>query len=75
MILSKVSQNIKLLRAPPVQIEVANQCLNCKYTPSSEKGYFKDAEIFPQENCRLVVRESAEIELLQRRLQAIAKKL
>ena len=41
MILSNVFQNIKLLRAPPVQIKAANQCLNCKYTPSSEKGYLK----------------------------------
>ena len=39
------------------------------------KRLLKDAEVFPQENCRLEVRESAEIELLQRRLQAIAKKL
>ena len=75
MILPKVSQNIKLLRAPPVQIKAANQCLNCKYIPSSEKRLLKDAEDFPQENCRLEVRESTEIELLQRRLQAIAKKM
>ena len=36
-ILSKISQNIKLLSAPPVEINAANQYLNCKYTPSSEK--------------------------------------
>ena len=36
-ILSNISQNIKLLSAPPVQIKAANQCLNCKYTPSSGK--------------------------------------
>ena len=66
MILSKVSQNIKLLRAPAVQIKAANQCLNCKYTPSLEKGYLKMQKFSLKKIVNL--RESTEIELLQRRL-------
>ena len=61
----------KTLSARPVQIQ-DDQYLNRKYTSSLEKGYLN---FFPQENCRLQVRNSTEIEVFQTRLQAISKKL
>ena len=73
-ILSKRCQSIRVLSSRHVQIK-DEKCLNRKYTYSSEKGYLKTQKFFPQENCRLQLRNSTEIEIFQIRLQVISRKL